>query len=147
MTSMIGVSWCKVVLELEKVPLHFTLCKLWKDAKLFKQFKLVQIVQLCNSSLANATNIKSLLFADNFASSFIESVASEIIATSGEGVLLVLDGYDELPLEKQTDSLYVKLIKGEYLPKCKIIITSRPSVAEKLERECIAAVFLSLSKF
>ena len=112
----------------------FHLCKLWKDAKLFKQFKLVQIVQLCNSSLANATNIKSLLFADNFASSFIESVASEIIATSGEGVLLVLDGYDELPLEKQTDSLYVKLIKGEYLPKCKIIITSRPSVAEKLER-------------
>ena len=110
------------------------LCKMWKDAELLKQFKLVQLVQLGNSSLANATDIKSLLFADYIASSYIESVASEIVANSGEGILLVLDGFDELPLEKQSDSLYTKLVKGEYLPKCKIVITSRPSIAEKLER-------------
>lgn len=114
----------------------FHLCKMWKDMELLEQFKLVQLVQLCNSNLANATDIKSLLFADHVTSSYIESVASEIVANSGEGMLLVLDGFDELPLVKQTDSLYIQLIKGNYLPRCKILITSRPSVAEKLERMC-----------
>lgn len=112
------------------------LCKMWKDMELLRRFKLVQLVQLCNSSLANATDIKSLLFADHVTSSYVESVASEIAASSGEGMLLVLDGYDELPVEKQTDSMYIQLIKGKLLPKCRILITSRPSVAEKLERIC-----------
>ena len=96
------------------------LCKKWKDMELLEQFKLVQLVQLCNSSLANATDIKSLLFGHNGASSDIESMVSEIADSSGEGILFVLDSYDELPLQKQTDSLFIQLIKGECLPKCKI---------------------------
>ena len=112
------------------------LCKKWKDMELLEQFKLVQLVQLCNSSLANATDIKSLLFGHIGASSDIESMVSEITDSFGEGILFVLDGYDELPLQKQTDSLFIQLIKGECLPKCKILITSRPSVTEKLEKMC-----------
>jgi len=120
------------------------LCKKWKDLELLKQFKLVQLVQLCNSNLANATDIKSLLFTDHITSSYTEIVASEISASSGEGVLLVLDGFDELPLDKQTDSLYIQLIKGACLPKCKILITSRPSVTEKLEKVCGSYIFKSI---
>ena len=109
------------------------LCKKWKDMELLEQFKLVQLVQLCNSNLANATDINDLLFPYN---GDIESVASEIVYGSGEGILFVLDGYDELPLQKQTDSLFIQLIKGSCLPKCKILITSRPSVTEKIEKFC-----------
>lgn len=121
-----------------KSTLALYLCKKWKDTELFTQFKLVQLVQLCNPDFANATDVKSLLFTDHVTSSYIESVASEIITSSGEGMLLVLDGFDELPLEKQTDSdsLYIQLIKGKCLSKCKILITSRPSITEKLERIC-----------
>ena len=68
--------------------------------ELLEQFKLVQLVQLCNSNLANATDIKDLLYQYN---GDTESVASEIVGSSGEGILFVLDGYDKLPLQKQTD--------------------------------------------
>ena len=120
------------------------LCKKWKDSELLEQFKLVQLVQLCNSNSASASDIKSLLFTDHNTSNYIEVVASEIVASSGEGILLILDGYDELPLENQSGTFYIKLIKGEYLPKCKILITSRPSATEKLEKICSSYISKSV---
>ena len=61
---------------------------------------------------------------------------SEIVDSSGEGIPFVLDGCDELPLQKQTDCLFIQLIKSSCLPKCKILITSRSSVTENIEKNC-----------
>ena len=41
--------------------------------------------------------------------------------------MLIFDGLDEFPLELQKSSLVVKMIEGSYLPKAKILVTSRPS--------------------
>jgi len=112
------------------------LCKSWKELESLKQFDLVQLVQLCNFNFAHANSLKDLMFSDGVTSKFIDTVVSGIVQNSGEGLLLVLDGYDELPTEKLMQSLFVDLIKGHYLPKCKILITTRPSIAEKLEKTC-----------
>ena len=52
----------------------------------------------------------------------------------GEGVLIILDGFDELPREqREKGSVYIDLIKREeLLPEATVLITSRPSVSAYL---------------
>ena len=55
----------------------------------------------------------------------------------GEGMLIVCDGFDELPREqRQKGSVYIDLLKGRLLAEATIIITSRPSVSAELWRLC-----------
>ena len=55
----------------------------------------------------------------------------------GEGMLIVCDGFDELPREqRQEGSVYVDLLKGRLLPEATIIVTSRPSVSAELWSLC-----------
>ena len=55
----------------------------------------------------------------------------------GKGMLIVCDGFDELPCEqRQEGSVYIDLLKGRLLPEATIIVTSRPSVSVDLWRLC-----------
>ena len=55
----------------------------------------------------------------------------------GEGMLIVCDGFDELPCEqRQEGSVYIDLLKGRLLPEATIIVTSRPSVSADLWSLC-----------
>ena len=52
-------------------------------------------------------------------------------------MLIVCDGFDELPREqRQEGSVYIDLLKGRLLPEATIIVTSRPSVSADLWRLC-----------
>ena len=51
-------------------------------------------------------------------------------------MLLVLDGYDELPKDAQKDSMIAELVSGELLLKAGVLITSRPSACDKLTDKC-----------
>ena len=119
-------------------------CKNWKKFDSLNQFDLVQLVNLCHSNSANATDLKSLLFIDSTTSSYVDAVSTKLHESNGDGLLLVLDGYDELPVNKQTQSLFVDLIKGKYLPKCKVLITTRPSVSTQLEKICGSSISKSI---
>ena len=40
----------------------------------------------------------------------------------GKGMLIVCDGFDELPREqRQKDSVYIKLVKGRLLPEARMV--------------------------
>ena len=55
----------------------------------------------------------------------------------GEGMLIVCDGFDELPREqRQEGSVYIDLLKGRLLAEATIIVTSRPSVSAELWSLC-----------
>ena len=56
-----------------------------------------------------------------------ESLAIEIEKSNGEGVLFLLEGFDELPESMRIDSsLYLDLIYGRLLPLATVLVTSRP---------------------
>ena len=62
-----------------------------------------------------------------------------MVAAVGRGkeVLIVCDGFDELPHEqRQEGSVYIELLKGRLLPETSIIVTSRPSVRSDLWTLC-----------
>ena len=55
----------------------------------------------------------------------------------GEGMLIVCDGFDELPREQRKEgSVYIDLLKGRLLAEATIIVTSRPSVSAELWNLC-----------
>ena len=65
-----------------------------------------------------------------------QSVAKNVLIKEGKGVLFILDGYDELPPNLRREGLLFKLLKGEALPKCTVVITSRPSATSDLHMTC-----------
>ena len=66
----------------------------------------------------------------------IQAVLEEIEESEGEGVLFLLDGWDELPLKSQQHSIFQTLIRSPHklsLSKSAVIITSRPVSSANLQ--------------
>ena len=101
----------------------------WGRGELFNEFTVVILVQLRDPEVQNAKLIAELLPCEN--RSMAEQAEREIMAVRGSGVLWVLDGWDELPLDLQKESIISKLIKPKLhqenpLSKTAVIVTSRP---------------------
>ena len=114
-----------------KSTLAWEVCHKWAMDKLDRQFNLAILVPLREAQ--KACGIKDILpvqFVGN-----LDHILAKI--GNGKGLLLVLDGFDELPHEQQEDgSIFINLIKGFKLQEATIIITSRPSVSANLYSLC-----------
>ena len=91
-----------------KSTLTVHICQRWGKGELFQQFTVVILVQLRDPAVQRAQTIADLLAIKNVA--VAQELATELIATNGRGVLWVLDGWDELPLHLQQDSIFCKLL-------------------------------------
>ena len=67
-----------------------------------------------------------------------QSVVQWITSCEGDGVMLILDGFDELPSYLQISSIFADIIKGEVLPKMTVLVSSRPSANKNLYELCKA---------
>ena len=116
-----------------KSTLAWELCHKWKKLETVKQFDLVILVKLREKRAQGARSLSDLFVRP--ASISIEQVVA--IIGDGKGVLIILDGFDELPHEQQREgSVYVQLIKGDLLSEATVIVTSRPSVSADLMSLC-----------
>ena len=111
------------------------LCRKWGKGKLLQQYQLVVLLRLRDKNLRAAKNISDLF---KYHKRHIQQpVVEEIQGMGGEGVLLLFEGYDELPEELRTESsIYLDVITGRELPEATVLITSRPWASEFLRREC-----------
>ena len=117
-----------------KSTLSLHICQQWGENKLFTQYSLVVLVHLRDPSVQNAKNIAELLPVECGHQCDIkrEEISRIICATHGEGVLFILDGWDELPAKIKRESIFIKLIHGKisnserFLHLSSVIITSRP---------------------
>ncbi len=116
-----------------KSTLSWDICKRWGAGELFQEYEAVILVQLRDPEVQAATRLADLLPADNNA--MAETVASQIEACKGEKVLFVLDGWDELPGNFRSKSIYRQLIGSwnkALLRKSAVIVTSRPISSAEL---------------
>ena len=111
------------------------LCRKWGKGKLLKQYQLVVLLRLRDKSVQAAKNISDLFrYRDH---QIQQAAVEEIQRTGGKGVLLLFEGYDELPEELRTESsIFLYVITGRELPEATVLITSRPWASEFLHREC-----------
>ena len=63
------------------------------------------------------------------------SVIQEVEEQSGKGILLIMEGFDELPPEKRSqNSLFLDLLEHRCLPLATKVVTSRPSATGVLQQ-------------
>ena len=110
-----------------KSTLAWELCRRWDR----KQYDLAVLLRLRERGVQQIENIADLFPHGDV--QLQQLVTEEVLGREGNGVLFILDGYDELP---RCQGLLIELLKGKVLPKCSVLVTSRPSATRDLFRYC-----------
>ena len=100
-------------------------CRKWGAGEILQQYELMVLLRLREKRVQQAKTIADLFYYKDSAD-IKQRVVEEVKYNNGAGVLLVLEGFDELPAQLRTeDSLFMDIIKGERLTKATILVTSR----------------------
>ena len=112
-----------------KSTLCWQLCRLWREVKL--QWDLMVIVEIRDESTRRASNLYDLLYHPDEETR--RDIAQDIEKREGEGLLIFLDGYDELSKEQQRElSVLQKILRNRLLRKATVVVTSRPHATANL---------------
>ena len=106
----------------------------WAKSEILQRYYLVLLLHLRERNIRKATKIDQFFFHDNPVVN--NAMITFVKATSGRGVLIIFDGFDELSLaERQChkDSVYLKIIQGKILSECAVVVTSRPYASRPLQ--------------
>ena len=108
-------------------------CKDWGAGQILKQFSIVWLLNLREERIAKAKSLDDLF--QHYNKKLLKKLLEHIEETGGEGNLLVCDGFDELSKKERTQhSLFLDIIRGKVLPKCSVIVSSRPYASQMLQQ-------------
>ena len=113
-----------------KTTLLWHICQKWGEGSLFHQFKLAVLVQLRDPAIHSATSFTDILPFTDKELCTCQDVATEIRTSHGDGLLILLDGWDEAPNHVREASLFRSIIlnpDSHSLGKSAVIVSSRPS--------------------
>ena len=104
----------------------------WEIEQLFMYKLLVFLLYLRDPTIQNLSSLSQLVdyFCKNTETS--KALTQHLYETQGVDLVLVLDGYDEINEDVRQNSLIADIIDHKVLPKCFLIITSRPAAAMQL---------------
>ena len=113
---------------------HLGVC--WAQKEILHGYHLVVLLRLRDERVQQAKCVSDLFYHHDQTTEEHEAVIHQIRSSGGDGVMLVLDGYDELTSDLQTSSIFADIIKGEVLPKTTVLVSSRPSANQNLRQLC-----------
>ena len=118
------------------------LCRDWVVCELGTEFELVVFVPLCELRKKEKVELEDLLRAayDNLPDGVVEHVK----AVDGNGVLFILDGYDEIKYQTEGVPIVIeKLLRRSYLQHSSVIVISRGIAAKSLyDKQHLASRFV-----
>ena len=114
-----------------KTTFAWKLCSKWAKGKILREYGLVVLLRLRDKRVQEIKCVADLFYHSDH--ELQHSVAKEIQHHDGKSVLLLFEGYDELPrkLRKQ-QSTFLDILHKVSLPHATILITSRPSATKFL---------------
>jgi hypothetical protein len=108
-----------------KTTLSRKVSRMWAEGEFLKEYWLVLLLHLRESAISKAKGIDDFFYHED--SDLQRDVVKYIKERSGDGVLIIFDGFDELSsYERSEESLFLHIIEGKILPKCAMVVTSRP---------------------
>ena len=114
-----------------KTTFSWKVCRKWAKGKILQEYGLVVLLRLRDKRVQEIKCVADLFYHSNH--KLQNSVAEEIQHHQGKSVLLLFEGYDELPRNLQTQqSIFLDILHKDFLPHATILITSRPSATEFL---------------
>ena len=122
-----------------KTTLAWELCRQWGERTLFSEYLLVVLLKLRDRSIQEATSLSDLFKHPD--PELQAAVCKDVLKTSGKSILMLLEGYDELPPELQDRSVFSALIEGKELPNATILVTSRTSSSDIVYEKCKTTKF------
>ena len=119
-----------------KSTLAWHICQQWEKGDLFIEYEVVVFVQLRDLELQSATSVADILPVEG--ADMAPDIAALLTRSGrwGRGVLLVLDGWDELQPDCPLHSLLMQLIANPTrlnMHFSSLIITSRPVTSGELQ--------------
>ena len=113
-----------------KTTFAFELCKQWAKGEILQEWGVVVIIKLRDQRSRTAQSINDLLYHPD--PKFRQAV-TELVDQNGEGVLLILDGYDELTArQRESDSVIHWLMRRKLFRQATLMVTSRPLATRTL---------------
>ena len=104
----------------------------WANGEILQRYWLVLLLHLREKTISKAKTIDDLFFHED--NDLQRDVIKYVKERSGDGVLIIFDGFDELnSYERSEQSLFLDISKGKVLPKCAVAITSRPYASRSLQ--------------
>ena len=110
-------------------------CQKWGQHQLFNEYSVVVLLKFRDKRVQEAKSISDLFCYP--LPELQSDIVRNIVLSGGHGLLLILEGFDEAPASKRTmDSIFVRLFRGQILPKATVILTTRPSASAELRQLC-----------
>ena len=110
-------------------------CRRWDEIESLRHYHIVVLLKLREKWVLNATSLSDLLRYPSHPD-FCKSIAEELVNVQGRNLLLILDGFDEISHSFHENSVIKSILCRELLPKCTIILTTRPVAKAALKSVC-----------
>ena len=116
-----------------KTTLTLQICKQWAEGELLSNCFLILIPLRCYELTTNTNDLFELFEKLGCPLPGMKEYAQQ---NNGEGLVLILDGWDELPNQLQTESLFSDIVfsKNSMFFYSTIIVTSRPSCSGNIAK-------------
>ncbi len=110
-----------------KSTLCWELCRQCKTFESLQKYEIVLLLKLRERRVQNSTSLGDIFVHED--KELCQKVVTEVRKREGEGILLIMDGFDEMPPEVASDQdrFIMKLIDGTCLPRATRLVTSRSS--------------------
>ncbi|CAI8025450.1 NACHT, LRR and PYD domains-containing protein 10, partial [Geodia barretti] len=110
-------------------------CRRWDEIESLSGYHTVVLLKLREKWVLNATS-PSDLFRYPPDPEFSKAIAKALNSSHGHNLLLILDGFDEVSHSFHENSVIKSILCRQPLPKCTIILTTRPSAKHTLRSVC-----------
>ena len=116
----------------------------WSIQQILQKFKLVLLICLRDPAVQQMSFIDDLLQSfckrDKDATEIASVCRKYFVNNNGEDLALLFDGYDEYPERLRKDSLIADILEREVLPRCGLIVSSRPHASVSLREQVTVRV-------
>ena len=116
----------------------------WGNKQLLKKFRLVLLVPLRDPNVQQVVSVSDLLqhFCEgNRRAIEIATACHDCLSQNGgKDLVFLFDGFDELSIEMQKNSLVYKVLSRKLLANCGIVISSRPHTSVHLREQATIRV-------
>ena len=114
-----------------KTTFSWKVCRKWAKGKILQEYELVVLLRLRDQRVQDIKCVADLFYHSD--RELQNSMAKQIQYHHGKSVLLLFEGYDELPRNLQTQqSIFLDILHKDFLPHATILITSRQSATKFL---------------
>ena len=116
-----------------KTTLSRRVSRMWAEGELVENYWLVLLLHLRERAISKAKTIDEFFYHED--SELQRDVVKFVKERNGDGMLIIFDGFDELSsYERSEQSLFLHICEGKILPKCAVVITSRPYASRSLQQ-------------